>query len=60
MIEVGDTIKFKTVHYRVGVRTAIRKVVSLWPDSDFIGVRMFGWNPFWLKSKEVIEIIKKA
>jgi len=58
-LKVGDTIKIKTFHYRVGRRTTIRKIVEI-SDSLGVGVKMFGWNPFWLRRGEIIEKIKNT
>ena len=56
-LKVGDTIKVKTWHGRVGRRTVIRKIVAL--DDDLgVGIRMFGWDPFWLRKKEIIKKIR--
>jgi hypothetical protein len=52
-LKIGDTIEVKTVHYRIGWRTATRKIVAK-DDYLGIGIRMFGWNPFWLKHKEIL------
>ena len=56
-LKIGDTIKIKALHYRIGYRSAIRKITSI-DEQLGIGVRMFGYNPFWLKKKEIIEKIK--
>jgi len=51
-LKVGDKIEVKALHYREGYKKAIRKVVSI--NSLGVGVRLFGWNPFYLKQSEII------
>jgi len=54
-LAVGDTIKVRTWN-RDGFVTVKRKIVTR--DELGIGIRLFGYNPFYLYSKSDI-IIKK-
>lgn len=51
-LKVGDKIKIRPLHYRVGYRTAVRKIVAI--DSIGIQVRMFGWSNFYLRKNEIL------
>lgn len=52
-LKVGDTIKVNAVHLREGRKKATRKVVEV--GAFGVGVRLFGWNPFYLRNSEVVE-----
>jgi UDP-2,3-diacylglucosamine pyrophosphatase LpxH len=54
-LKVGDTIKIHTFHYRVGRRTAIRKITHI-TNQGTICVNMFGWRDFMLRPGEIIDI----
>jgi hypothetical protein len=58
-LKVGDWIKVRTWN-RDGFVTVIRKIVDR-SDELGIGIKLFGYNPFWLysKSDRIIEKIKK-
>ena len=44
--QIGYTVHFTTTHFREGRKTAKRKIVAIC--NGVIGVRMFGFNPYWL------------
>lgn len=53
-LKVGDRIKVRALHYRVGYRTVVRVIRQI-DESLGVGVNMFGWTPFWLKDNEILE-----
>lgn len=53
-IKKAKRVKFSCVT-REGRQTATRNVISC--DDTYVYVRFNGWNPFYLKYKEIIEII---
>ena len=55
-LKVGDTIKVSAVHLKEGRSTCKRKIVEINSHGQ-VGVRLFGWNPFWLRNNEIIEKI---
>lgn len=57
-IKVGDTISFTALHFREGKKKATRKVTEI--NTLGIGVRMFGYNPFFLNPRfDKITKVKK-
>ena len=56
-LKVGDTILVDTFHYRDGKRKVKRKIVYI--GAMGIGVRLFGWNPFYLRDGEIIEKVSE-
>jgi hypothetical protein len=52
-LKVGDTIRVNAIHYREGRKKCTRKIVEI--NSLGVGVRLFGWNPFFLRDSEIIE-----
>ena len=63
-LKVGDRILINTFHYREGRRKVERNIVEIkygrkqMPMSAVVGVRMFGWNPFWIRDNEIIKKIE--
>ncbi len=57
-IKKGDTITFTAVHFRSGKKEATRKVLEV--NTLGIGVRMFGWNPFFLDPRfdKITKVVK--
>ncbi len=56
-LKVGDFIKVDTFN-REGRKKCERKIVAI--DSMGVGVRLFGWNPFYLKNSEIIEKVERV
>jgi len=62
-LKVGDKIKVRTFHYRIGYRTVIRKISDMNESMETgrnigIAIRMFGYDNFWLRKGEILEKIK--
>lgn len=59
--KIGDVVHFSTIS-RVGKTTTKRKIIAI-NENGVIGVRLFGWNPYWLYSvgrlDKIIKIEKK-
>lgn len=57
-LKVGDTIKFRAWD-RDGRFTLTRKIVEITQFSDGlgIGVNARGYRPFWVKPREILEVV---
>lgn len=55
-LKVGDTIEVNAIHFREGRKKCKRKVVEI--SSMGVGVRLFSWNPFYLKNSEIIRKVE--
>ena len=55
-LKVGDTIEVNAVHYREGRKKCKRKITD--KSSMGVGVRLFGWTPFYLKNSEIIRKVE--
>jgi len=51
-LKVGDRIKVSTWN-REGKKTCERDIVCI--DSLGIGIRLFGWNPFYVQPHEIVD-----
>lgn len=56
-IKNAKRVKFR-VCTRDGWQTATRDIIGFSENEEFVYVKFNGWNPFFLRFNEVIEIIK--